>query len=125
MLIGRWLSWGGSCQAHGKYRSKHATLWSLCRSWWGAARRTRHARRRQPAQAVQTFQARAIALWTERHWRTLGTRLPPPADPSPQLARLRLPSGITDLDMNSTAVKCLEAALGGCRPLTQMKTHLL
>ena len=56
---------------------------------------------------------------------TLGTRLPPPADPSPQLARLRPPSGITDLDMNSTAVKCLEAALGGCRPLAQMKTHLL
>ncbi|XP_068839427.1 t-SNARE domain-containing protein 1 isoform X6 [Capricornis sumatraensis] len=42
-----------------------------------------------------------------------------------QLAWLRTPSGITDLGRNSKAVKCLEAALGGCRPLAQMKMHLL
>lgn len=112
MLIGGRLSWDRSCWAHGKSRSKHAARWCPCRSCWGAACRTRHAHRWQLAQGVWTFQARASPLCLERNWRTLGTRLPPPADPSPQLAQLRMLSGITDLDVNSKAGKCLKAALG-------------
>lgn len=94
MLMGWWLSWERSCCAHGKYRSEHRARFILVSEWLRSGVQGRMSTRGdKPAQAVSTLSARkccgprAIAVWLGGGWSTAGTRLPPPADPSPRFTQ--------------------------------------